>query len=223
MESKSFWRTVLTVGLLLFAVVRIAMMCGKSSSRGIEEDKNYQRMVGHLQESRKLQEKATEKASNNLFYQNYDSISRLNDAQMAAYKVIKTDKDSLIALDLSASIKVDKNSFIQKNYDDTLNLAVKMPDNTTILMHSYEGSGGLTDNFKAVKKSRDLSNIKNIIDRKDAKYISYNYLSNGEKKTGFALLTETDRYFSFIEIENSLIPKAELQQKAMAVMIQLTK
>jgi hypothetical protein len=136
---------------------------------------------------------------------------------------MKTDKDSLLSLDLTASLKVDKNSFIQKNYDDTLNLAVKMPDNTTILMHSYEGSGDLTDNFKAVKKSRELSNIKNIIDKKDVKYISYNYLNEGIKKTGFALLTETDRYFSFIEIENSQIPKSQLEKRAMQVMMQLSK
>ena len=69
MESKSFWRTVLTVGLLLFAVVRIAMMCGKSSYRGIEEDENYQRMVTSLEEGRRIQEKTRGKASNNLFYQ----------------------------------------------------------------------------------------------------------------------------------------------------------
>ncbi|KQR92445.1 hypothetical protein ASG01_11015 [Chryseobacterium sp. Leaf180] len=223
MESKSFWRTVLTVGLLLFALIRIAMMCGKSSYRSLDHDENYQRMVTSLQEGRRIQEKTREKASNNLFYQNYDSISKLNDSQMNFYKVMKTDKDSLLSLDLTASLKVDKNSFIQKNYDDTLNLAVKMPDNTTILMHSYEGSGDLTDNFKAVKKSRELSNIKNIIDKKDVKYISYNYLNEGIKKTGFALLTETDRYFSFIEIENSQIPKSQLEKRAMQVMMQLSK
>jgi len=224
MDNKSVWRTILSVGLCLFALIRLAMTCSKSSSRNDSyNDTNYEDVSGLLKQNRGYYQNATQNSDNDLFYKSYADLSQLTESEKAVNHVMKIDKDTLLPLDLSSKIKVEKNSYIQKSYDDTLKTAIKLPDNTSIFLHSYEGNGDLIDNFKSVKRKKEIKNITFKLDQPDTKYVSYNYTANGEKYNGLALVTKENNYFTFIEFENNKISKYQLESKTLTFIADIAR
>jgi hypothetical protein len=91
--------------------------------------------------------------------------------------------DTLVPVDLTSKISVEPKSFIQKNHDDSLQLAVKLPDNTSIFIHSYSSKDGMMDNFKALKKKKNIANIKLKVDEPDSKFVGYTYQYGGKNIT----------------------------------------
>lgn len=223
MENKPAWRSLLSIGIILFAVIRIALTCSRSSESSYMESPEYQRLTNGLREGALLKQRREKTASNNLFYESYDSIRKISPEERERFGVIETEKDSLVPLDLSAKIKVEKNSFIQKNYDDTLSIAVKFPDDTSLFMHSYGGSGTLMDNFKSVKKGRELKNISFTVNKPDSKFLSYRYTVEGKKYNGIAMMGKENNRFTFIELESNDLPKEALELKAITVFAGMAK
>lgn len=223
MENKPAWRSLLSIGIILFAVIRIALTCSRSTEKSYTENPEYQRLTNGLREGALLRQRKEKTASNDLFYESYDSIRKLTAEERERFGVTETEKDSLVPLDLSAKIKVEKNGFIQKNYDDTLSMAVKFPDNTFLFMHSYGGSGTLMDNFKSVKKGRELENISFTVNKPDSKFLSYRYTVKGIKYNGIVMMGKENSRFTFIEFESTDLPKEALQLKAVTAFAGMAK
>lgn len=228
MDNKPVWRTILSVAFGLFALVRLAMTCNKmsnsSSSSNIYQTQSYQNMTSTLEDSKNNYQNNIQDLSNDIFYESYDSISKLGDSEMAIYRIKKVKKDTLLPLDLSAKINIDANSYIQKNFDDSLKLAVKLPDNTSIFMHSYEAKNGdALENLKSLKKKKNIQNISLKLDEPNSKFVSYNYKQNGKKYNGYALISKEDGQYTSIEFENNKLTKDELEMKTFAFLSQLTK
>ncbi|MFP3594182.1 hypothetical protein [Chryseobacterium sp. SIMBA_038] len=228
MDNKPVWRTILSVAFGLFALVRLAMTCNKmsnnSSSSNIYQTQSYQNMTSALEDSKNNYQNNIQDLSNDIFYESYDSISKLGDSEMAIYRIKKVKKDTLLPLDLSAKINIDANSYIQKNFDDSLKLAVKLPDNTSIFMHSYEAKNGdALENLKSLKKKKDIQNISLKLDEPNSKFVSYNYKHNGKKYNGYALISKEDGQYTSIEFENNKLTKDELEMKTFVFLSQLTK
>lgn len=223
MENKPAWRSLLSIGIILFAVIRIALTCSRSSESSYMESPEYKRLTTGLRNGALLRQKREETASNDLFYESYDSIRKLAPEERERFGVIEMKKDSLVPLDLSAKIKAEKNSFIQKNYDDTLSMAVKFPDDISMFMHSYKGTGTLMDNFRSVKKGRELKNISFNVDKPDSKFLSYRYTVKGRKYNGIAMMGKENNRFTFIEFESNDLPKEALELKAVTAMRGMTK
>ena len=228
MDNKPVWRTILSVALGLFALVRLAMTCNKmsdnSSSSSNYQPQTYQSVSSALQGSNNNYQNNIQNISNDIFYESYDSINKLGDSEMAIYHIKKVKKDTLLPLDLTAKINVNANSYIQKNYDDSLKLAVKLPDNTSIFMHSYEAKNGdALENLKALKKKKNIQNISLKLDEPNSKFISYNYKQNGKKYNGYALISKEDGQYTSIEFENNKLSKDELEMKTFLFLAQLTK
>ncbi|MCU7613228.1 hypothetical protein N0B16_02165 [Chryseobacterium sp. GMJ5] len=222
MDNKPIWRTILSVGLCLFAVVRLVMTCSKSSRNGSYTDTSYQDMNRLMEQSRGYQNES-QHSDNDLFYKSYEDLALLTEPEKALNNVMKLDKDTLFPLDMTAKIKVIKNSYIQKSYDDTLKTAIKLPDNTSIFVHSYEGNGDLVDNFKSVKRKKEIKNLTFKLDHPDTKYVSYNYTDQGERYNGLALVTKENNHFTFIEFENNKISKDQLELKTLAFIAEIAK
>lgn len=225
MDDKPVWKTILSVGLALFAIIRLAMTCSNMSGNS---SKNYQTDQSEslnymLQKSRDQYQSTIENASNDIFNASYDSISQLSDAEMAIYKIKKVKKDTLLPLDLTAKINVESNSFIQKNYDDSLKIAVKLPDNTTIFLHDYESSGEALETLKSLKQKKNIQNVSLELDEPNSKFVSYNYKDKGKKYNGFALISKEGNQFTSLEFENNKISKNELQMKAFTFLAQIIK
>lgn len=223
MENKPAWRSLLSIGIILFAVIRIALTCSRSSESSYTESPEYQRLTNGLREGALRKQRKEKTASKHLFYESYDSIRKLTPEERKRFGVTETEKDSLVPLELSAKIKVEKNSFIQKNYDDTLSIAVKFPDDTSLFMHSYGGSGALMDNFKSVKKGRELENISFTVNKPDSKFLSYRYTVNGKKCNGIAMMGKENNRFTFIEFESGDLPKEALELKAVTALAGMAK
>ncbi|PQA93307.1 hypothetical protein B0A70_09095 [Chryseobacterium piscicola] len=166
---------------------------------------------------------ADDTASNDLFYESYDSISKLSDFEKENYKVIKLKKDSLILLDVVSKINVEAGAYFQKNYDDTLSWAIKKPDNTSIFLHSYDTADDLMTNFKAVKRKFNLQDFDIKVDDKDSKFVSYSFKNKGKKTNGCALLASGQGHFTALEIESNILSKDELQMKAFSLIAQIAK
>jgi hypothetical protein len=181
-------------------------------------------MSSAIKESNNNYQNNIQNISNDIFYESYDSINQLGDSEMAIYHIQKVKKDTLLPLDLTAKINVDANSYIQKNYDDSLKLAVKLPDNTSIFMHSFEAnSGDALENLKMVKKKKNIQNISLKLDEPNSKFVSYNYKQNGKKYNGYALISKEDGQYTSIEFENNKLSKDELEMKTFLFLAQLTK
>ncbi|WP_262151895.1 hypothetical protein [Chryseobacterium foetidum] len=222
-DNSSVWKTILTVALCLISIIRIAMTCNKTSKPSYSEDIIFNGSKFNAKNYDHQRESADETASNNLFYESYDSISHLSDFEKENYKVIKLERDSLILLDVFSKINVESGAYFQKNYDDTLNLAIKKPDNTSIFLHSYESADDLMTNFKAVKSRFDLQNLKVKVDDKDSKFISYSIKKSGKKTNGYALLTSDKGHFTALEIESNKLSEDDLQLQAFSLISQIIK
>lgn len=231
MDNKPVWRTILSVVLGLFAIFRIATTCNKNSSNSSSpsyssnyQPESYQSVTNAIEESKNNYRNNIQNISNDIFYESYDSINKLGDSEMTIYHIKKVKKDTLLPLDLSAKLNVEANSYIQKNYDDSLKIAVKLPDNTSIFMHSYEAQNGdALDNLKALKKKKSIQNISLKLDQPNSKFVSYNYQQNGKKYNGYALISKEDGQYTSIEFENNKLSKEELEMKTFMFLAQLTK
>ncbi|KQT16915.1 hypothetical protein ASG31_11120 [Chryseobacterium sp. Leaf404] len=224
-SNSSVWKTILTVVIVLVSIVRIAMMCNKSS-RSSYSDNSYNDVSSLMSQNfkgQKASESADDAASNSLFYESYDSISHLSDSEKDNYSVVKLKKDSLIMLDVFSKINVESGSYFQKNYDDTLSLAIKQTDDTSIFLHSFDTKNDLMTNFNAIKKKFDIKNLDLKLDDKESKFVSYNYQKNGKKTKGYALLAADQGHFTALEIESNRLSENELQGKAFTLIAQIAK
>lgn len=224
MDNRPMWRNILSILFALFVIIRIAMTCSKANSGNSYSDTSYNDATSRLlQQSQEFAKVAAQNSDNDLFDKNYEYIGQMTESEKAVNNVFKIEKDTLYPLDLASKIELKKGSYIQKSYDDTLKTAIKLPDNTSIFIHSYSGTGDLLDNFKIVKKKKDIKNISLRVDKEDTKYLSYKYTNDGEKYNGFAMLTKESEYFSFIEFENNKISKDELEGVTLAFIAQIAK
>jgi len=223
MNNSSAWKTVLTVALCLISIIRIAMTCNKSSQSSYS-DNSYNDVSALMSRNYERQAKAADnRASNDLFYESYDSISSLSDSEKENYSVIKLKKDSLILLDVLSKINVESGAYFQKNYDDTLSLAIKKPDNTSIFLHSYDTAEDMMMNFKSVKRKLNLQDLNIKIDNKDSKFVSYSFKNRGKKTNGYALLAADKGHFTALEIESSKLSKDDLEMKAFSLIAQIAQ
>lgn len=222
MNDNPVWKTILSIAVCLFAVIRLAITCSNNSKRSSYSDTSYQNVNSLIQHYRNENVQNND-LSNDLFYESYDSISKLNDAEKAIFRVVKVKNDTLLPIDLTSKISIGPKSFVQKNHDDSLQLAMKLPDNTSIFIHTYSSNDGLTDNLKALKKKKNIENIKVKVDDPDSKFVSYTYQYGGKKYNGCALLAKEDGQFTSLEFENNKLSKEDLQMKAITFVSQLAK
>lgn len=226
MDNRPVWKTVLSVAVCLIAVIRLAITCSKSS-RSSDYDNTFRNANALYEQNsynaagyRSVRDKSI---SNDLLYEDYDSISKMDSSQKEAMSVRKVQKDTLVPITVNSKINVEAGSFVQKNYDDSLKIAIKFPDNTTLFMHSYISKEDMVENLKAIKKKKGIENVDIIMDEPDSKFISYTYKSSGKKYNGCALLAREKDLFTSLEFENDKISKKDLQKKAAEYILQVAK
>lgn len=222
MNERPVWKTILSVAVCLFAVIRLAITCSKTSNRSSYSDTSYEN-VNSLIKNYRNEDLQSNDESNDLFYENYDSINKLNEAEKAIFRVAKVKNDTLVPIDLTSKISVEPKSFIQKNHDDSLQMAVKLPDNTSIFLHAYSSKDDMMDNFKALKKKKNIANIKVKVDDPNSKFVGYTYQYGGKKYNGYALLATENGQFTSLEFENNKLSKEDLQMKAITFVSQIAK
>lgn len=218
-NERPVWRTVLSIFVTLFLVIRLVYTCSKMNDRK-SNDLNINNVLNdNLIEQRQYQEniqRALSKKNNDLLYATYQSLDTINDAQKQLYSVIKLAKDSLVTFDLTTKIKVEKNYYFQNNHDDSLRMAFKSPKDLNVFIHDFESKQSEENNFKILKKNANLKHFKfeNLLP--ETKTISYTITKNNITFNGFALSFKNDEFQSFIEFESQKISGLELKLAALS-------
>lgn len=145
----------------------------------------------------------------------YKQLDSISESEKNVFKVIKLKKDTLVALDYHSKLKLSKEWYFQKNYDDSLKMAIKMPDDITVFVHDFESRQKLEDNFKSIKRGLNLQSFAVEIATDDSKLVSYTIKKDNIPFNGYAFCVEQDNYFMFIEFESSTLSKAAVQEKAL--------
>jgi hypothetical protein len=222
-RGTSPWRIVLSVVAAIFAVGRLAYTCsGAKQRQNQQQNTEFQQMMQESQsqyeESNRTGLAESERISNDMMYTDYDGLQALTADEQAIYKITKIEKDSVMRFDMSTEIKLEKGSYLQKNFDDSLKIAIKTPDNMTIFVHDFAGKGDLKFNFMEMKRKRSLKDFKTGDDvGKSTKTFSYSIEQNQKPFNGYAIASSGNAgYFWFMEFESDNIKKDVLKQKAMA-------
>jgi len=156
-----------------------------------------------------------ENQSNEILYKEYNELELLNENYVKRYKLSKITKDTIVSVDLFLKMTIPKNSFFQKNYDDSLYWGFKTKANITVFIHKYASNDNIISNFKALKKGKKLNIIKpKIIKESGFGFITYTLFYKDKRYNGFSYYFKTDDDITFIEFESNNLTMAKLQKMA---------
>jgi hypothetical protein len=215
MSSGSPWRTLLSIVLLLFAVVRLVMTCTNDKSNASKPinqeiiDQSEAIRTNNVIAAAKFQQQ-----SNDILYTSYKDLEDLSETEKQFNHLKKLEKDTIVQIDLSTRIKIQKESYFQNNHDDTLRMAFKLKKDLTIFLHDFESKKEDSDNFKALKSNGQLSDLKLLKSNKNSKTYSYSIVKKTKKYNGFVLLYKSNELCSFIEFESDVLTKPALESAA---------
>lgn len=223
MSSGNNWRSLLSILLLVIAVIRIIVTCSKSDTttntlNNVLEDNSREQMEANIRNA-----KISQQNTNDYLYNSYQFIDSLSDQEQKQNYVTKLSKDSLLTIDLSSKIVVEKNNFIQNNHDDTLRMAFKTPKELTIFIHDLESTNGITENLKALKKNCQLKIDKSTFNTKSFETLSYSITKEHKNINGFVLGFHKKEYWTFIEFESTKASKEQLKEDAIHFLINNVK
>lgn len=221
-DERPVWKTVLSICVSLFLVIRLVYTCSKLSDPQPTYPQNiYQNLQNNaaVQNYQQAIREASTARSNQLLYLSYKAIDSLPLNEKKLYSVTKLRHDTLVNLDLSSKIKVTKECFFQKNYDDSLKLAFKTPDNLTVFIHDFDSKLDCETNFKSLKRGMNLSALQYDKGTAKAKLFAYSVTHNNVKFNGYCIGIQSDNYCLFLEFESDKIAKASLKETALKYML----
>ena len=173
-----------------------------------------------MNEYRRIQTENRQTISNLLFYKPYKQLDSLPQENKALYSVYKLDKDTVVNLDIETKIKIPKESYFQKNYDDSLKMAFKSPDDIVVFVHDFTGKGSNEDNLKSIKRGLNLQAFKTEENKTDnTNLFSYTVTQNGTTYNGYAMGFKNDNYFLFLEFESDKVSKEGLKVRALTYLL----
>lgn len=217
-EERPVWRIVLSVCITLFLLVRLAYKCSNTNNSNTTYQNNAIESLERnnaMESYNELQRNSSEAKSNQLLYMSYQQLDSLSDNEKKQFGLSKLSKDSVVSLDVETKIKVDKDYFFQKNYDDSLKMGFKSPDELTLLIHDFESKQTIEENFKSLKRGMELSKLTYDQGTDKSKLFSYSIIKNGKKWHGYSMGFQQDDYFLFLEFESDKLSKDVLKMKAL--------
>lgn len=211
-EGSSTVKILLSIVGVIFFIARIAMRCSNDNN-DYQATTQYENSEYSQAINKALIEQQREASSEakDFLYMSYKELDTISDDEKYAAKVIKLDKDSTVYIDLQTKINVLKGSYFQNLHNDSLQMAIKTPDDVDIFIHSFEKETDLENCFKEIKKSKKLRNYVVDINKENTKLFSYEILPNDKKLRGYALAVEKENYATFIEFESSKKSKDEIK------------
>ncbi len=221
-NERPVWRSVLTICLFIFALIRFGFYCSKMDDRKrntykSDNDLNFEEFRDKLkQQSYSGSAPTATQDYGDVFYFGYNYLDTISESQKQIYKIVKLEKDSLINIDFTTKFRVLKNSYFQNTHDNTLRFAVKTPQNLSIFIHIVEDKSTLNNAFKTLKNDSQLSNLRDFIKLgKSSKFVSYSIKKKASPFKGVACLMGDDEYKLFIEFESNKLSQTDLEAKAL--------
>lgn len=160
-----------------------------------------------------LREAQISTKSNEFLYWSYQQLDSVSESEKKMYQVKKLKNDTFISLDIETKIKVAKEWYFQKNYDDSLKVAFKTDENLTVFIHDFDSKENVETTFRSLKRQSDLKSV--VIEGDNLKTISYTITKNNSIFNGYAFCFTEDNYYLFLEFESNTISKESLKVKAL--------
>ncbi|HLP64808.1 hypothetical protein [Flavobacterium sp.] len=210
-EDRPAWKIMLSVCITLFMVGRLMYTCSNMNNQKSNYNSNPLPNVDY-DYVRALREEQISTKSNQFLYLSYKQLDSVSESERKLYQVKKLEKDTLVSLDIETKIKIAKEWYLQKNYDDSLKLAFKTPENLTVFIHDFESKENTDAVFKSLKRGSDLKSV--VMEGEDLKTITYTVNKNNSLFNGYAFCFKQDSYYLFLEFESNTINKEALKTKA---------
>lgn len=216
------WRILLSVLVTIIVFIRLFMTCSNSRNRTSTTHNDYgiEQFRNELQQGRMAEREALKTKSNDIFYTKYAELDKFGQDKKERYKISKITNDTLVGFGFGSQIKIFKNNYYQNNHDDSLKMAIKMPDGFTVFIHDFKSMGPLEDNFKKLKYHSQLKDFKFEEPIGKFKAMSYSITKNNTRFNGYTLGFESDNYLMFFEFEGEKIKKNELRIRALMFLME---
>lgn len=215
-NDKPVWKYVLSICFTLFMLGRLIYTCSNMNKKSTNYNPNPLLNVNY-DYGRELREAQISAKSNQFLYFSYKQLDSISESEKKLYQVKKLVKDTLVHLDVETKIKISKEWYLQKNYDDSLKLAFKTPENLTVFVHDFESKENADAVFKSLKRGSDLKSV--VMEGEDLKTITYSVNKNNSLFNGYAFCFAQDNYYLFLEFESNTMKKEELKLKAFTYFI----
>ncbi len=217
-REKPVWRTVLSIVLAIFALIRLGVTCNKMDSRQSRttEPIEFSMPAERFSDQRPLPPEHAPKAWNSLLYKRYKYLDSLDQTRLRNFYIVKVTKDSIFALDIKSQFKIDKGCFFQNTHDDSLKFAFKTKKKLNVFVHDFESSTAVDKSFKKLKAGSGIKNFREFIKLSPTtKLVTYNIAKEGIKFNGIAYVYEQNNYQMFIEFESSALSQPKLNKEAL--------
>lgn len=141
MESNNPWRKILTFGILIFALVRIALVCSRTQQAPTISPVNQsvndalQMQQENLQRIRETQYAQAPKA----LYTPYQELRETEDIVLLQRGIQRLAKDSLFPFDINTSLRLSKETMFLTHPPMPIRFGFKSADNTVTYVIEYEG------------------------------------------------------------------------------------
>ncbi|MBN8641519.1 MAG: hypothetical protein J0L86_06860 [Flavobacteriales bacterium] len=211
-DDRATWKIMLSVCITLFMVGRLMYTCSNMNNKSTNYNSTPLPNVDY-DYVRALREAQISSKSNQFLYLSYKQLDSVSESEKKLYQVKKLVKDTLVSLDIETKIKIAKDWYLQKNYDDSLKLAFKTPENLTVFIHDFESKENAEVVFKSLKRGSDLKSVE--IEGEDLKTITYTVNKNNSLFNGYAFCFAQDNYYLFLEFESNTMKKEALKTTAL--------
>ncbi|MDR6565006.1 MULTISPECIES: hypothetical protein [unclassified Arcicella] len=208
------WRIILSIVSSILLITRLVTGCSNHNANNRFDDERFKEELEVITESKNEQFSNQENIkSNDMLYAKYIDIDMLSQEIKEQYGISKLVRDSLILLDIDSKIKIRKNYYFQKNYDDSLRYAFKSPKDLNIFIHSFTAKGKVEENFRSLKGNSYLKEFKSDHSIKNVQLFHYSIIKNNMQFNGYAVMMnyENDN-LSFMEFESNQLNKKELRK-----------
>ncbi|MGM9479331.1 hypothetical protein ACS5PU_23110 [Pedobacter sp. GSP4] len=217
-KERPVWRTVLSIAIAIFAVIRLFVTCNQADTRRpIMADPVDFSTAQEQKDQQQLSSSIPNKEWNKLLYKKYKAIDSLSKAQLRAFYINKVEKDSLASIDMRTQLLIEKGFFFQNTHDDTLKFAFKTPKNLNVFVHDFESKASVEKSFKQLKAGNRIKDFKVWIKLSPVtRLVTYTIVESGIKFRGIAYTFNENDYKIFIEFESSTLSQLELQQQSIS-------
>ncbi|MFN5774006.1 hypothetical protein [Flavobacterium sp.] len=211
MESNNPWRKILTFGILIFALVRIALLCSRTQQAPTISPVNQsvnnalQMQQENLQRIRETQYAEAPKA----LYTPYQELRETEDIVLLQRGIQRLAQDSLFPFDINTSIRLTKETMFLTHPPMPIRFGFKSTDNTVTYVIEYEGEEKGNIWLKQHREAFKLSKKEASSERTDQLF--YQFQQEGTSFNGYGVSTSDQGVTTLMIVESPKLSSAQLQ------------
>lgn len=220
-QGTPTWRTALSIISFGALIIKAGIMFFSSSPDKYDDPLKTKLATQEFQQALRRQHylPSKSKQSNDILYTAYRDLNAFSSDQKSFYKLTKINKDTLIVLDLTSKIKLNKNDFYQNNHDESLMMAIKTAKDLNVFVHDSNKPGQLETQFTQIKADKKLRDFK-LEKLGKLSIATYRITKDKINLNGSALIFKDADYTTFLEFESNKLSKSGLRNEMLRFLSQ---